>query len=673
MDEILGVFLEDAHDHLAALESGLLRMEEVEYDDETLNAVFRAAHTLKGDSGVVELHRLEQFTHALETPLDKLRNGELDVDADLISLLLKACDHINTVLDRVARGEPESDASLAAAASLLVVQLQALTGDETTPVAASVAPETPGHAWRISVQFKPGLLRKRIDLLDILRYLNGFGQIDRLTTHVDQIPDAAAMYPESCYLGFDIDFSSAADRAQIEQAFQLVGDDCSVAVLPLEDPIDGHCAIEDLLDDALLPGEVRAERGAEAEPIVEVAIERRNETSQRRIAETRQVRVAADKLDLLVDMVGELVTSTASASAQAKTSGQNGLIEANAGVSSLVEGIRELSLKLRMVPVGDTFSRLRRMVRDLAREMNREVDLIVSGEETELDKTVVEKIGDPLMHLLRNAVDHGLDPAQERLALGKPARARIELKAYHETGGIVIEVADDGYGLDREKILAKAVERGLLEADETPADQEIFNLIFEAGFSTADKVTNVSGRGVGMDVVRSNVRALRGTIEVQSEAGQGSRFIMRLPLTMAIIDGFLVGVGNAYYVIPLERVVECTDMIDGNEGRDVFDLRGEVFPCIRLRQIFAASGARPWRESVVVVRQGERKACLVVDLLHGECQSVIKPLSTVFGSLRGVAGATILGSGEVALILDVHGLIDLAADSERSRLDAPRD
>jgi two-component system chemotaxis sensor kinase CheA len=619
------------------------------------------------------------------------------------------------VLDRVARGEPESDASLQMAASVLIGQLQALTGDESCPpmagTAASTAPEAATSAWRISVQFKRDLFRKRIDPLDILHYLNSFGQIDRLATHVDRIPDAGAMDPESCYLGFDIDFSTAAERPQIEQAFQLAGDDCTLKIVPPQELIDERIrAIENLPDEALPLGEVllrsgavsaedlagslasqgaaRSEdageatspplgevlvkRHAVAEPVVEAAVERQKEIGRKRAAEARQVRVAADKLDLLVDMVGELVTSTASASAQAKDSGQNGLIEANAGVSRLVEGIRELSLKLRMVPIGDTFSRLRRMVRDLAREMNREVDFIVSGEETELDKTVVEKIGDPLMHLLRNAIDHGLEPAAERLAHGKPAKGRIELKAYHETGGIVIEVADDGSGLDREKILAKAVERGLVAAGDAPTDQEIFNLIFEAGFSTADKITNLSGRGVGMDVVRSNVRALRGSIEVESGLGQGSRFIMRLPLTMAIIDGFLVGIGNAYYVIPLERVVECTDLIDGNDGRDVFDLRGEVIPCIRLRQIFAASAARPRRESVVVVRHGERKVCLVVDLLHGECQSVIKPLSTVFGSLRGVAGATILGSGEVALILDVHGLIDLAGDSERRRLDTAR-
>ena len=563
MDEILGVFIEDSHDLLAILESGLLRMDEGERDKEVLNAVFRAVHTLKGDAGIVELHQLEQFAHALETPLDCLRSGELTVGADLISVLLEACDYIRQVIGRVARGEPESDASLQADVSSLLARLR------------------------------------------------------NAVVTADSRVDGLVSQPAS----------RSGETGSLPQG------------------------------DALL------ERRTVTEPGTNAAIEQKSGISRKLVAEVRQLRVSSDKLDMLVDMVGELVISSASASVQAKYSGQSGLIEANAAVSCLVDGIRELSLKLRMVPIGEIFSRLQRLVRDLAREMNREVDFIVGGEDTELDKAVVEKIGDPLMHLIRNAIDHGLEPVAERLAQGKQAKGRIELNAYHEGGGIVVEVADNGAGLNRELIRAKAIERGLIGTGEMLTDSETVNLIFEPGFSTAERITNVSGRGVGMDVVRSTIRALSGTIEVQSEFGQGSRFIMRLPLTMAIVDGFLIGVGNSHYVIPLDLVVECTDLIDGHSASDVYNLRGEALPCIRLREVFAIDGVRPRRENLVVIRHGERKACLVVDVLHGECQSVIKPLSPVFKKLNVIAGTTILGVGEVAFILDINCLLELAENS----------
>ena len=309
-------------------------------------------------------------------------------------------------------------------------------------------------------------------------------------------------------------------------------------------------------------------------------------------------------------------------------------------------------------------NRFHRVARDVSKELGKDIELAISGAETELDKSVVEKIGDPLMHLGRNAMDHGIEAAAVRAAKCKPTKGRVELNAFHDSGNIVIEVVDDGSGLNRDRILAKAVERGLVQEGAALSDPEIIDLIFEPGFSTVEKITNLSGRGVGMDVVRKNITALRGTVQVQSEANVGSRFTIRLPLTLAIIDGFLTAVGRAAYVIPLDTVVECIELANAGSRGSYLNLRGEVLPFVRLRELFEIPGARPPRENVVVVQFGGRKAGIVVDQLHGEFQTVIKPLGTLFRHMRGIAGSTILGSGDVALILDVQALVNRRAKAE---------
>jgi two-component system chemotaxis sensor kinase CheA len=336
------------------------------------------------------------------------------------------------------------------------------------------------------------------------------------------------------------------------------------------------------------------------------------------------------------------------------------LMESTATLSRLVEEVRDSALALRMVQIGGTFNRFHRVVHDVSKELGKDIELIISGAETELDKTVVEKIGDPLTHLVRNAMDHGIEPAELRIARGKPAKGTLQLNAYHAAGSIVIEVSDDGGGLNKEKILAKAIERGLVAEGAILSDKEIYNLIFEAGFTTAESVSNLSGRGVGMDVVRRNIQALRGTVDLDSQEGLGSIIRIRLPLTLAIIDGFMVGIGNASYVIPLDMVVECIELRAWvNEGGDgqYLNLRGEVLPYRRLRDHFDIAGEKMQRENVVVVRYGEHKAGLVVDKLMGEFQTVIKPLGKLFKGEKSIGGFTILGSGEVALIVDVPGLM----------------
>jgi len=381
------------------------------------------------------------------------------------------------------------------------------------------------------------------------------------------------------------------------------------------------------------------------------------------------VRVDDDKLDHLINLVGELINAGANVNVIAQRTGIGDLQESTSKMSMLVEQVRDSALQLRMVKIGATFNRFARVVHDVSRELGKDIALVVDGEDTELDKTVVEKIGDPLMHLVRNAMDHGIESAEVRAARGKPVQGTLKLNAFHDSGSIVITVQDDGGGLNRDRILAKAIERGLVETGHHLSDSEVYALIFEPGFSTAEKVTNLSGRGVGLDVVKRNITALRGTVDLASEAGAGTTVTIRLPLTLAIIDGFLVGVGKAVFAVPLDMIEECI-AYKADRDHDYTNLRGEVLPFIRLRELFRLKGTPPAGENVVVLKHADQRAGLVVDTLLGEFQTVIKPLGQMFGHVKCVSGSTILGSGEVALILDVPALVDRSINRERKSVAA---
>jgi len=725
MEEILSVFIQEAREQLTDMEAGLMRMEQGDHDPETLNGVFRAAHTIKGGSGVVELTMIEKFTHVVENALDKLRNNEIGVSDGLISAILNCCDHLNALLDLAENEQSEADPALQLKGETYANTLRGFLGGAvaSSTGGGSAAPaETPAEVesegggktmndcWHISVRFSRDCLRNGMDPEAILRYLLSLGEIVHVTTISDALPAPEDMDPESCYLGFEINFRSHADKAAIEHVFDFVREGSELHILPpyskVTDYLDliAHLPEETMrlgeilvksgaltqeeLDEGLgrqqagnvaaakieggppAPqlGEILVERHMVQPEIVEAAVTKQKQISEKKADDARLIRIHADKLDQLIDLVGELVIAGASANLLAQKSKQGNLIEATSVLSRLVESIRDSALQLRMVQIGETFNRFNRVVRDTAKEIGKEIELVITGADTELDKSVVEKIGDPLMHLVRNAMDHGLEPTAVRISKGKPAAGRVELNAFHDSGSIVIEVVDDGAGLPKEKIRAKAIEKGIITENQTLSDQEIANLIFEAGFSTAEKVTNLSGRGVGMDVVRRNIQALRGTVEVHSEENVGSRFIIRLPLTLAIIDGFLVGVEKSSFVIPLEMVVECMELSATTIDRNYLNLRGEVLPFVRLRELFEVGSDKPGRENVVVVKAGGRKAGIVVDVLQGEFQTVIKPLGGLFRHLRGIAGSTILGSGEVALILDVQTLASLAANAEERTL-----
>jgi two-component system, chemotaxis family, sensor kinase CheA len=407
--------------------------------------------------------------------------------------------------------------------------------------------------------------------------------------------------------------------------------------------------------------------------VVEAALEKQIQVKEARASAQQLVRVDASKLDMLVNLVGELVIAASGVNAIAQRGGHDDILEAASTMNRLVEEVRDSALNLRMVQIGDTFNRFQRVVRDVSRDIGKDIELVISGAETELDKMVVEKIGDPLTHLVRNAIDHGIEDRNLRVQRGKPAKGTVNLNAFHESGSIVIEVSDDGGGLNKDKILAKAIERNLVSAGQSLTDQEIYKLIFEAGFSTADVVSNISGRGVGMDVVRRNIEALRGTVEIDSELGVGTTMRIRLPLTLAIIDGFLIAVGKSSFVIPLDMVVECVDLTEADRNamkeRSYMNLRGEVLPFVYLREMFGIEDATSRRQSVVVVQYGAMRAGMVVDSLLGEFQTVIKPLGRIFEGMKGIGGSTILGSGEVALILDVPNLVQQASRVAQKELE----
>ena len=716
LDAALQTFLEEARDLLQAMEDALLGIENGGGDGDTVNAMFRAAHTIKGSAGLFGLDAVVSFTHTVENVLDRVRAGELGITGELVSLLLSCRDHIGGLIERVAQGA-ELPGELAPAGEELLTALRRQLGQTEAPPARDLAvppsvltesevessgggPVGPDH-WHLSLRFGTEVLRNGMDPLSFLRYLGTLGELIHVSTLVDGLPKTAELDPERCYLGFEIDLKSDSDKQTLENVFEFVREDASIRILPPHARIEDYIALIRELPEASLMlgellirggvltelelqaaldrqrvdqrqqdkrplGEILVEEKVVAAPVIKAALDKQKQMEDKRAQEHKFIKVEAAKLDHLINLVGELVIAGASTNLLAARAKNSELIEATSTLSTLVEQIRDGALTLRMVQIGETFNRFPRVVRDVSKELGKAIELRISGGETELDKSMVEKIGDPLMHLIRNAIDHGIENAETRSQRGKAETGSVELSAHHESGSIVIEVKDDGGGLKRDKIHAKAVEKGLIAAEQVLGDGEVYALIMEPGFSTADRVSNLSGRGVGMDVVKKNITALRGSIEIESEEGQGSTFRIRLPLTLAIIDGFLVRVGGSDFVLPLDMVVECVELgqVDAQSSRHYVNLRGEVLPFVRLRELFESEGEHPKRENVVVVQYGANRAGLVVDELLGEFQTVIKPLGSLFRNVKGIGGSTILGSGEVALILDVPELVGLAGRHE---------
>jgi two-component system chemotaxis sensor kinase CheA len=701
LDDVLQTFIAESRELLEDMESALLALGTPGEHSEAVNAIFRAAHTIKGSSGLFGLDHIVAFTHVVESVLDDVRAQRIAIDESLVALMLGCADHMAALIDALESGEREANPVLEARALPLLQRLQGyLNADAMATTATTAAPAAPASAevdveadWHISLRFGTGVLRDGMDPLSFLRYLQRIGTITSIVTLPDALPAADAMDPECCYLGFEVAFRTTADKAAIESVFEFVLDDCQIRILPSHSRIEQYVELIQALpeeparlgeilarcgtvtahelDEALLTqanrrpsnrlGDILVEQGRVPMAVIDAALDKQQRQREPKPQERASVRVDAEKLDRLINLVGELIIAAASANLGARRTRDAELQETHSTLSGLVEEVRDSALQLRMVKIGATFNRFQRVVHDVSREIGKDIALEVSGEDTELDKTVVEKIGDPLTHLVRNAMDHGIEPAELRQQRGKPARGTVRLNAFHDSGSIVIEVSDDGGGLNRERILAKAVERGLVEAGRHLSDSETYALIFEPGFSTAEQITNLSGRGVGMDVVKKNITALRGSVGIDSKPGEGTTVTVRLPLTLAIINGFQVSVGRSVFVLPLEMVDECVEYHDVH-GRDYTDLRGEVLPFVRLRQLFDIEGAPSARQNIVVVKHGGLKFGLVVDTLMGETQAVIKPLSKIFAHVKGISGSSILGNGDVALILDVATLLALLHD-----------
>lgn len=718
LDQALQTYIAEARELLEEMESALLTLENEPDNSELIGAIFRAAHTIKGSAGLFGLQPIVSFTHIVEDLLDQVRNQQLAISEALIKDLLESRDHIERLVSLVAEqgealgaDEQAQDEQLRSNLARHQTTSQAGLPEHNPPTETSPVSKEEGHVsatslWHISLRFGPDVLRNGMDPTSFLCYLGTMGTLCAIETIHHALPDWEHFDPESCYLGYELDLDTQADKNALSDVFEFVRDDCRITIIPphskLAEYIDLINALpedNEMLGQLLVKtgaltaselvlglqaqheqpqtdvgklGEILIAQGAVSEVVVDAALKKQSLNKESKNKEGRYVRVHADKLDDLINLVGELVVASSGANLLAQRSRDSQLQEANSTIAMLVEEIRDGALRLRMVPIGDTFNRFQRVVRDVSHELDKDIALVITGGDTELDKSVVEKIGDPLMHLVRNAMDHGIEPADRRVAAGKPARGTLTLNAYHDSGSIVIEIQDDGAGLNKARILQKAQERGLVTTNATLTDQEIYQLIFEPGFSTAEAITNLSGRGVGMDVVKRNIQALRGSVELDSKPGLGTRVQIRLPLTLAIIDGFLVRVSTTHYVIPLDMVIECVELTQSaladTQGRNYINLRGEVLPFVRLQHYFDVEGTRGRRENIVVVSHGGKKSGLVVDELLGEFQTVIKPLGKLFQRLQGISGSTILGGGEVALILDIPSLIQHAIEQELGQL-----
>jgi len=695
------IYRDEAYEILAELESSLLTLEKAPDDAETVDRVFRAMHTIKGSGAMFGFDDIASFTHEVETVFDMVRRGELAVTGELIDLTLKARDRIKAMLD----GDADSDSDRENAAAI-IASLRALTpgGSRKAPAGVSAAP-APGRdpsrqpggddaARTYRIRFRPpkDIFLRGANPLALLNELRGMGECT-VVAETDAIPLLGELNPEHCYAYWDLLLNTRRKSDAVKDVFIFVEDDSELSI----DVVDyGDASVDEYknLGDILLErgdisldglrkvlarqkrlGEMLVEAGLVPENKVRTALLEQQHVKERRekreAAETSgSVRVGSAKLDLLVNLVGELVTVQARFSQMAERKNDAEMIAFAEEVERLTWELRDNAMSIRMLPIGTTFSRFKRLVRDLSAELGKDIELSTEGAETEIDKTVIDKLFDPLVHLIRNSIDHGIEMPEVREARGKPRRGTVHLSATHAGANVLIRVRDDGAGLDREAIGGKAIARGLVAPGAELTDKEIAELIVLPGFSTATTVTNLSGRGVGMDVVKRGLEALRGSLEIDSRAGEGTTVTVRLPLTLAIIDGLLMAVGNGFFVLPLSAVEECIELsradVARSHGRNIAELRGHAVPYIRLRERFAVGGEPPDIEQIVIADVTGERVGFVVDRVVGELQTVIKSLGRVYRDVDGVSGSTILGDGTVALILDATRIVRGAELHERA-------
>lgn len=690
LSQFFQVFFEESLENLDTMESGLMQLGSGAGEQEIINSVFRAAHSIKGGAATFGFSPVADFTHVLETLLDKMRAGEHIADPDTVDLLLVSVDVLRTMLNALQAGESINPADHAQVKAAIQQKLQGAV--VISPVALDVPPVAevqPEEAsgWRISFKPNSEILRTGNEPVRMFRELRDLGDLS-VRVDASALPAFDLMHLEDCYLSWEMELRSDCSRSQVEEVFEWVRDDSDLEISPLglvhqsSGPIAPQPDVESYIEQSFGSAE-----SASAAPLPAVeaisAVTHPEPTAQLAVASAvsaqvavakasgdNSIRVSIEKIDQLINMVGELVITQSMLSQLGDEFTIDKLPNLLQGLGQLKHNTRELQesvMRIRMLPISFVFSRFPRMVRDLSSKLSKKINLIVLGEQTELDKTVMEKIGDPLVHLVRNSVDHGIESADDRVAAGKPEQGSITLNAYHQGGNVIIEVMDDGGGLKRDRIMAKAVKAGLAIEGTQLSDEQVFDFIFHPGFSTADAVSELSGRGVGLDVVRRNIHELNGSIEVASAPGKGCKFTIRLPLTLAILDGQLVRIGSHTYVFPLVSIVESLQarpsMINRvARGSDVLRLRDEYVPLIKLNELFNISADYRSIEDglVVVVESDNRKVGIVVDELLAQQQVVIKSLENNYHRVEGVSGATILGNGTVSLILDIVGLVKMA-------------
>jgi two-component system chemotaxis sensor kinase CheA len=694
-------FFEESYEALDSMESALLNLNDGTPDPENINTIFRVAHSMKGGSATFGFTEIASFTHSLETRLDELRGGRLGVTRAIHDKLLKSVDVMREMLRSVQSKKPidmQSAADLQFDLELIVAQ------KNSAPVAAATSPNAPAPTptapdapvqsvatavgapyWHISFVPHEDMLDRGNDPVRLLRELEDLG---RRAVHADlaRLPPLRELDPHCCYISWSLEIEGSVAEHAIREVFDWVDGDCELEIErvdPTPDERNADAAPVSKVAETTVPASSTIPAPAVAAvPVSSPAVPPRADAASggggggqggggqgggKSGGDASSIRVSVEKIDELMNTVSELVITQAMLAQISRTIDGAPAEHMRTGLAQLERNMRELQesvMRVRMLPISFVFSRFPRMVHDLAQRLGKQIELKISGDQTELDKTVLEKIGDPLVHLVRNSVDHGVEMPAARIAAGKPATGTVHLDACHRGGNIAVEVSDDGGGLDGQRILAKARERGLVGPNDVLSDEQIYELIFMPGFSTAEKTTDVSGRGVGMDVVRRNVKALGGNIEIRSQLGRGSRFIITLPLTLAIVDGQSVRVGAETYIVPLVSIVESLQVNASDVSRlsgagEVFAFRGDYLPIIRLHEVFDVEPrTRSLNDGLVVVAEGDgRRVGLFVDDLLGQQQVVIKSLETNYGHVEGVSGATILGDGSVALILDLAGLI----------------
>lgn len=675
------VFFEESFEGLDIMESGLLNMDPGTVDAEEINGIFRAAHSIKGGSGTFGFMNVSEFTHVMETLLDEMRDGRRQVTADAVNVLLQSVDVLRDMLTAARDGGTPDEARVKSQHAELERVLAerdgggAATAAEPDPAAAA-ADDVEPIGWKIVFRPHPHLMRTGNDPLRIIRELASLADLTA-ECDVSELPGLDDFEPEDCFLSWNLRVHEAIDRAPIDDVFEWVEDDCDFAVIPVLP--DGYdlAAADTAQQETPVAQTDKPHLQAAPAPV------ERRETTERRTSDERRksapatgggsssIRVDIQKIDTLINMVGELVITQSMLGMLGDDFQMSRVERLKEGLTQLERHTRELQesvMRIRMVPISFSFSRFPRLVHDLSQKLGKKIELKMSGENTEVDKTVIEKIGDPLVHLVRNSLDHGIETPEERLAVGKTETGTVHLSASHRGGNIVIEIRDDGRGLPRDRILNKAIERGLVRPEDNLSDKEVYDLIFQPGFSTAEQVSDVSGRGVGMDVVRRNINELGGAIEIESTPGQGSAIIVRLPLTLAILDGQTIRIGKETYIVPLVSIIESIQieesMLNKVAGRgETFRLRDEYLPIVRMHEVFDIEehDARELTEGILVVVEGEGRKCgLFVDDLLGQQQVVIKSLEANYRKVEGISGATILGDGSVALIIDIPGLMRLA-------------